>query len=314
VRHLTTADLHLNERKRFTDYLENLDNITKIALKEKPDVYDILGDIFDKRNPTPLELKAFAIHLNTMKKIVKHINLIIGNHCKLREDLSTIDWVIDDKITVVKKLIFEEGGRKIYFAHQTFLEAKLGPKEIHLDAMSWKQLKGYDVIMVGHIHKPQILNKINPLVLIPGSIEKVNFGERGEEKCVWIWNTKTLKLKKHVLSTRPMYYVVLNLDTKETFINDKPYVEGSAWIKESILKIKVLGKQALIDKLNYDEFVKKFEGCYSVKLQFEYTTEIKEYEKQDDEVQNDVDIVKQYMLEQQINSKVQKIVERIMSR
>ena len=247
-----------------------------------------------------------------MKKIVKHINLIVGNHCTVKEDLSTIDWVIDDKVTVAKKLILEEDNKKIYFAHQTFSEAKLGPKEIHLNAISWKQLKGYDVIMVGHIHKPQILNKINPVVLIPGSIEKVNFGERGEEKIVWVWNTKTLKLKAHILPTRPMYYVILNLDTKEKLINDKPYRKGNNFVKDAILKIKVVGKQELIDKINYDEFIKKFEGCYSINIQFEYTNEIKEYVGQDTEEQNDIQIVKQYMEEQQINSKVQKVVERIM--
>jgi len=310
--HLTAADFHLNERKRLPDYLENLDAIVKIALKVKPDVYDILGDIFDSRKPTPLELKAFAIHLNTMKKIVKHINLIIGNHCTVNGGLSTIDWVIDNKVKVAKKLILKEDGKKIYFAHRTFSEAKLGPKEIHLNAVSWKTLKEYDVIMVGHIHKPQILNKINPLVLIPGSIEKVNFGERNEEKFVWTWDTKDLKLKAHKLYTRPMYYVILNLDTREKFVNDKVCEVGRDIVSDAILKIKVMGKQVLIDKINYDNFIKKFESCYSVNIHFEYTDEIKEYMTQDTEEQNDTQIIRQYMVEQQINLKVQKVIERIM--
>ena len=282
MRFLIASDFHLNERKRLEDFEKNLREIENIShrINPEPAVYIIVGDVFDKRHPTPLELKIFADHLSRVK--CNEIQLIIGNHDTVGQNLTTLDWCRGINVNKVK--VYKIFGKTIYFAHRTLSEAKLGPKEIHIDGISYKKLN-YDVIVTGHIHKPQIVNKENPLVLVPGSIERVNFGERGEDKYIWLLDVeKGIKLKRYKLNCRPMYYIEYDLDNKIIKINDKEIEKGSQPdTNGAIIKATFRGKKSLINKLNYDKLLDKFSKAYSVDFQFEYsdvakeTTEIETY-------------------------------------
>jgi len=310
--HIISGDFHLRETRRFADFKRNLFAIEEVAQNENPDVYDIVGDIFDKRKPTPLELKVFAIHLDIMLTFVKQINISVGNHDWIDESLTTLDWIINDRIKIAKEIKLKENGRDILLTHRTITEAKLGPEEIHINGVSYKSLK-YDIVISGHIHKPQVVNPLKPLVLIPGSIERVNFGERNEQKYIWVLDIKTKKvnLTKHLLQCRQMYYIEYNIDTKATKVNDKE-VKSLPDIGAAIIKVKFYGKRSTINKINYDKLIEKFEKAYSVDFKFSYTDTNVKYNDNVKKVDNEKELIKEYFEEQNIDKRVQKKVLEIM--
>lgn len=311
MKFLISSDFHLNERNRLNDYIKNLKEIEKISQKAKPDYYVVVGDIFDKRRPSPLELKVFSEHINKMR--VSQINIIIGNHDEVGKDLTTLDWIKSKRIEVSKVKVYNVKGKTIYFAHRTLSEAKLGPKEIHIEGISYKKLK-YDAIVCGHIHKSQVLSKKNPLALIPGSIERVNFGERGEEKWVWLLDVgDKIKLKKYPLECRRMFYIVRNLDTKETFVNDRNWIEGEDITSDAIVKVKFVGKKSTINKLNYDKLLNIFDKTFSIDMQFDYTDKVKEASIITTKIISDKEILDNYCKDNEVKEKVKKITERILN-
>jgi putative phosphoesterase len=305
MRFLITADIHLNERRRIDDFVKNLKAIETLSAEINPDVYVIAGDIFDKRKPSPLELKIFAEHLHNVKSRDKQ--LIIGNHDEVGDNLTTLDWC---NVAVDKVRIYKIHNKTIYFGHRTLSEATLGPKEIHINGISWKKLN-YDVIVTGHIHKPQILNKENPLVLIPGSIERVNFGERNEQKYVWSLDvTNKIELKRYDLECRPMYYIIHNLETKETIINDVK--SKMINIEGAIIKVTFVGKKATINKLNYDKLLDKFSKAYSIDLQFEYSDVVVEMNKET-KIVSDAELLDNYCKDNRVTEQVEKIARKILN-
>lgn len=306
MKYLIVSDYHLSENKRIEDFVKNLKVIEKYSQKVKPDYYINCGDIFDKRHPSPLELKIFANHLYNIRAVKKLF--VVGNHDKVALNLTTLSWVKCGNVEIKPYFEIEDKGHKLYLAHRTLSEAKLGPKEIHINGISYKKLK-YDIIICGHVHKPQILSK-KPLVLIPGSIERINFGERNEEKFIWLLNIKKnkIKLTNHPLPCRPMFYIEYNLDNKSVLVNDKK--TNKYEIKDSILKIKFIGKKETLRKINYDKLIEKFKSAYSVNFLFEYSNKYKEKRNRIEEYLvvksfNDINILKKYCKERKISKDIE---------
>jgi putative phosphoesterase len=193
MKYLIASDFHLSETNRLDDFISRLYEIQLVADRIKPDKYIIAGDIFDSRKPTPLELKVFSEHLK-MVKCDKEI--IPGNHDILDKSLTTLDWYDS---TLKDPKVIEDGKFKILITHCGVKEMKIGALNLNFKSeKSYKDYKEYDVVIFGHIHKPQVLNKKNPLAFCPGSIDKVTFGERDDEKYLWILNINDkIKLQRY---------------------------------------------------------------------------------------------------------------------
>jgi exonuclease SbcD len=56
-----------------------------------------------------------------------------------------------------------------------------------------KMFEGYDYVWMGHVHKPQIMNKKNPYVAHIGSMDISNFGETDQKKYIVILDTDANK-------------------------------------------------------------------------------------------------------------------------
>ena len=85
----------------------------------------------------------------------------------------------------------------ILVAHYGIHEAKLGPANYRMESdLTVKRLKeyGYDLTMLGHIHKPQTLND---KVIVMGSAMAHSFHEVGEEKYFYVFDCDTKKLVKY---------------------------------------------------------------------------------------------------------------------
>ena len=81
--------------------------------------------------------------------------------------------------------------------------------------------KGLDYVGLGHIHKTQNLNEgIHPPVVYAGSIERVNFGESGEQKGFYLANIERGKttLEWNALQTRPYLTCEIKLSSPQNLM------------------------------------------------------------------------------------------------
>lgn len=56
-----------------------------------------------------------------------------------------------------------------------------------------EMFKGYDYVWMGHVHKPQVMNKTNPYVAHIGSMDISNFGETDQKKYIVILDSESNK-------------------------------------------------------------------------------------------------------------------------
>lgn len=64
--------------------------------------------------------------------------------------------------------------------------------------------QGYDYVWMGHVHKPQVMNKNNPYVAHVGSMDISNFGETDNNKIIVILDTKSNEFSTKILPTRSL--------------------------------------------------------------------------------------------------------------
>jgi len=314
LRYLITGDYQLNERNRIYDYVKQLEVIEKKSREIEYDYYVNVGDIFERKKPTPFELKIFAKHIYKIKAREKII--VVGNHDELSETLTNLDWLPDD-IIVTKTFQITDNKNSIYFAHRTVSEAKTG-LDWGLNEISYRVLQKEtkaDIIVLGHIHTPQIINEKNPLVFHPGSIERNTFGERNDNKYIWDLNIteKDTKLNKTKLDIKPMHYIIYNIDDKEITVNDKKVQVFD--IKNSIVKVDIVGTKERINKINYDKLLDKFSGAYKLDFNFIYSdSEVKEFKMNESvAIKSDIELLEDYAKDKELNSKLIKYGKKIIN-
>jgi exonuclease SbcD len=101
---------------------------------------------------------------------------------------------------------------------------------------------GYDYVWMGHVHKPQVMQKTNPHVAHIGSMDISNFGETDQKKHIVIFNCEESNgWTAEELPTRPLKKVAITVpkDTADT----TSYVLGELKklnsIDKAILKVEI---------------------------------------------------------------------------
>lgn len=132
----------------------------------------------------------------------------------------------------------------------------------------------YDYIALGHIHKRQVLCK-NPPVVYSGSIERLDFGDEGEDKGFYVVEiethgvNKTTKYEFHPIEARRFLTVEINVS------DDDPDPTGSILrriqekrdqVADAVvrLKISISGNLAIMVKEN--EILKALKEAYNVSI------------------------------------------------
>jgi len=319
MKYIISSDYHLSESNRLEDTLKNLKVIEDVSKKEKFDYYLNLGDFSPsfRKYFTPLEAKILSNHISNIQ--AKKKIAVEANHDKVNKDLTTVDWI--QGMQIVSTLnITEPSGLKIHGAHRTVSEAEMSSGIKLINHISYKELYKQtkaDIILLGHIHKAQILCKKNPLCLIVGSIERINFGERNEDKCFWTLKTnkdKSYELTKHKLKTRIMKYFKIDLDANKIWCNDE--LTKTIDVKDAVVKVDIVGKKEVIAKINYQKLMEKFKCCYKIKtpVNFIYSDTEAFKDKKEKKISiNDEDILEDYCKLNEISEQVKKFSKRVIT-
>lgn len=267
MRYLIASDFHINDA-RLKDCENILHQIESRALLLKPDKYIIAGDVTHKRIPSKRVIRLVINHFYAMSRIVSNIIVELGNHDVLDNDNYSLDFLKETR-RIYKLSVFKHPvviDKYLYVDHCHISESKMGTTDYAFGTMSYKKLiKQYPyvkIFIVGHIHKPQLLS-VKPLILIPGSTDRINFGERLEKKYIYLLNN--FKLYKYELKIRPMYQIDFDLNEKKIMINGKSVSKiDASIIDDSIIKIIVRGYKEQIIRFNSRRILAKFKNAYSL--------------------------------------------------
>lgn len=104
-----------------------------------------------------------------------------------------------------------------------------------------KMFEGYDYVWMGHVHKPQVMNKKNPFVAHIGSMDISNFGETDQKKYIVILETNSdREFQIEYLPTRALKKITITIP-KET-VDTTKYVLSQLKgvdLDKSIVKVEI---------------------------------------------------------------------------
>jgi DNA repair exonuclease SbcCD nuclease subunit len=239
---------------RFMQQLHTLEQVLYYAEKrDMPIVFG--GDLFNRRLLIPSDVMHKTYEL-LAKYDKQPIYLVIGNHDiydwnSANTSLAVLSemehvYVVDEPTSVemaddVHLSLVPHGAllptssaslRKevpnyydILVTHYGVNEARLGPKDFKMkDDLTVKQLRelGYDLVLLGHIHKPQTLGEN---IVVMGSVMAHSFHETDEKKFYYVFNTETRELTK-INSGAPKFLTIevsTKAQLKKLVLNDKNY-------------------------------------------------------------------------------------------
>jgi len=127
-------------------------------------------------------------------------------------------WYCDKVRKFVKYADEKDARAKIVVGHQT-LEGTTLLSGIH-DLKKTSELiipldvfEGTDFVLYGHIHRYQVL-KQNPYIVIPGSMDTLDFAEAEESKGFIVYDTNTKSAKRIPLRTKPLVHLKFVFDSE----------------------------------------------------------------------------------------------------
>jgi DNA repair exonuclease SbcCD nuclease subunit len=249
---------------RFMQQLHTLEQILYYA--EKRDMRIVFGgDLFNRRLLIPSDVmhKTYELLAKYNKQL---IYFVVGNHDiydwnSANNSLAVLSemehvYVIDQPTSVytehnVHLSLVPHGALlptssatlrsevqnyyEILVTHYGVNEARLGPKDFKMkDDLTAKQLRelGYDLVLLGHIHKPQTIGED---IVVMGSVMAHSFHEANETKYFYVFDTETRELNA-VNSGAPQF---LALDIKSKAVLKKLTLEDRNYYRLNILTDKI---------------------------------------------------------------------------
>ena len=248
MRILHCADLHIRALSRHKEYEEQFKKLYEIIKEEKIDLTVIAGDIVhSKLNISPELVSIVGEFLKTLANMTE-VHIIPGNHDgnlvnnKRLTALSPIVELLDnesihyheksgvyklnDKISFGFFSPFDEenypkpqdldGDIKIAVYHGPIYGSKTDigfefTEKIIEDGRNVSYFDGFDVVMLGDIHKRQYLHKSGSIAYC-GSIIQQNYGESNEKGCL-IWDIEDNNISsKFVPIDNDYEFITLEVD------------------------------------------------------------------------------------------------------
>jgi len=240
------ADIHIRNWKRHTEYKHVFTKLKK-ELKKLPQnsIITVGGDIVHaKTDMSPELISMVDLFFTTLTDIAPTI-VICGNHdtnlnnnhrldaltpviellnkknlyylrdsgvYQLGNISITVMSLLDNPARYIKASDVDlQVDKKIAMYHGTIQNSETDTGMILKQGLDGKIFDGYDLVLLGDIHKRQIL-KQNPYTFYPGSLIQQNFGESYEGHGYSITNVSTLETTFHDIQNDYGYYT-LDLDS-----------------------------------------------------------------------------------------------------
>lgn len=222
----------------------------------------IAGDIVNQKNTISNELIVFtSIFLRRLEQIATVI-VIAGNHDMIVSNNSRTDTltgifqtanfencryldmildyksgcVVDDNITWAVYSTHEDymkpdmddsisnypGNTVVGLYHGLIVGAKLDNGTTADSGLNEDSFTGCDVVMAGHIHKRQVLNRGDVEIVYPGSLIQQSFGETISEHGFAVWRIEDGKLSREFVDIENDYSLYdMEVDSLEALHEDK---------------------------------------------------------------------------------------------
>ena len=164
------GDPHVNEKS-----ISELEEIFREAMTYSADTFICLGDIFDKKRPTPREISFITKVVYELSRRYEKVVLLKGNHDTLTDTLSAIDYLtyIGANVDIVETYKDEFNN---FYGH-FFTDKSLFEYGTH--KYTTKKLEAdYNYTFLGHQHNIQ---KVSDKIFHIGSCRYVNFNEVTDE-------------------------------------------------------------------------------------------------------------------------------------
>lgn len=285
--HLSYRQYNLKEREQ--DFYKQFNKMIDEVIKEKPNLFIELGDIFDEPKPKPLAIKIFNDGIQKLKSNGIDVLGIVGNHTTLQvKDFYPIDFLFEnikyldgDYITYDDVFI---GGVKYHSKIQKQdIKNKIDYLAEHSENYKTRilllhqglkndieigyefteeelELNRFNFIFLGHLHK-RILRKNNTSVYhYPGSLNSCSVVEMIDEmnqgKGYSIFDTDTGEIEiKNLTSDREF----IDIEVTEEELNNAFISKTIESLKEYSIKPIVRLKCVTNTQSNVYEFTKKLE-------------------------------------------------------
>ncbi len=198
-----------------------------ITLKTKNGPIQIVGIPWPTRNSISLNKKH---QLKNATQITEYISKAVAQIIKNSAEKldQKIPAVLAGHLTVTSGIFSGSEKRAIYGTDPVLLPSDLA-------------IKPFDYVALGHLHRYQDLNKNGyPAIVYSGSIERIDFGERKEEKgfCLVTIEEKDKTTHEFIqVPTRPFIQIEVKLKAKESHTQQVLDALAKKTIKNAVIKI-----------------------------------------------------------------------------
>jgi len=98
---------------------------------------------------------------------------------------------------------------------------------------------GFDAILMGHIHKPQVLSNA-PFTAYAGALQRCDFGEERDPRGCWVWDSETREHEWIDLPARRFYTIDLRGDAAvQSWIERPDLAEDEATsVRDAIVRMR----------------------------------------------------------------------------
>lgn len=281
------SDIHIRLYRRAKQYLHVLQNLLT-TIEERMDQHSIAvvtGDIFHSKNE--LSPEAIAIASGFFQRLLEllPVILIAGNHdtnlanSNRLDSLSPIVQLIEDQnLFYLKNTGWYEHSNLNIWVSSVFDQRlpKTFPKNDSINILLYhgcvgnvvvngiplpstykiQEFKGFDFVLLGDIHKQQILSK-NPLTAYAGSLMQLNFGQQVDKHGILVWDLQ----KKQIESVEiPNDYSYYNIIVKDGQIEEMPEIKAKhprikiKYTNTTMLRLKEIKKE-LYEKYHVEQLM-----------------------------------------------------------
>jgi DNA repair exonuclease SbcCD nuclease subunit len=293
MKFLITADIHLSRYGQ--DKVEDTTNLPERLHSIKNVLYD-MGEYCFQNKITDMVIAGDLLHGKSIIYAIaqdvmidffsefKNLNFFVldGNHdlsgksenaisaLKSIRHIPNVTWIskhpvyhIDEPIVFIPysaniRENVKDSSAKILISHFGLNEGMLNSGISIVSDIKLKDLVGkYELVLLGHYHKPQEISNDNIRLFYTGSPIQLDWGEKNDEKRFLVVDTKTLEVKS-VKTTGYKKHIELELTNKnksqvlklaQEEIDNGNYVKI---VKKEVVDIKDLDKFNVVDKSDRD--------------------------------------------------------------